>query len=95
MAQAVSKLDTAKRDKLGVEAEDITEGLRRFAEGALEGRYPAAAGVRALEVLAKLTGLFTERPDELQDRSVVFTYPVGHEPDSAYSLQLDRNLFGS
>ena len=92
VAQAISKLDTAKREELGVEAEDITEGLRQFAEGALEGRYPGSVGVRALEVLAKVTGLFSQPSDHLQDREVVFTYRVGDESKPAYSLQLDRDL---
>ena len=79
VAGAVSKLDVVKRDRLGVEAEDVAEGLRRFADGALEGRYPAAAGVRALEVLAKLTGLFVERSERLEPAPVVFKLSLGGE----------------
>jgi hypothetical protein len=51
--------------------------LRRFAEGGLDGRYPASVGVRALEVLAKISGLIVDRSASLVETQVAYTLDLG------------------
>jgi hypothetical protein len=78
----VIELDDRKRVLAGVDAAWIVAGLKEYAEGGLSGKYPPGVGVRALEALARVSGLFVDRST------------VEHTGEVVYTLMLDRTLEG-
>lgn len=78
VAATISKALEERRAGLTVDSAFIIDGLTRFAEGALEGRFPASAGVRALSELARLGGLY--RPViETTEETVTIRFDLGGE----------------
>ena len=78
VADLVMKLDSEKRDDLGITAASIVAELNRFIDGAFAKKFPASVGMRGVELKAKLAGLLVERVEE--------TVAV------VYTLKLDRDL---
>ena len=80
VAQMVARLDEEKSEELGISRRLVVQRAEHFIEGAMAGDYPGNVGMRALELEAKLLGLFGERSEHTDQAEVV------------YRLKFDRDL---
>lgn len=80
IAQLVDRLDAEKSGELGVSASYVAAGFKWYHEEAMAGRVPPAVGVKSLEGLAKLMGMFVQRSE------------VEHSGRVEYTLTLDDGL---
>ncbi len=69
----VAKLDAVTAEELGISKLWIMSKLKILVEGAMVGEYPATVGVRALESLAKMSGLLVERSESVSKELKVIT----------------------
>jgi len=76
----ILELDADKRVEAGVDAAWAIDELKWYHEEAKVGRVPASVGVRALEALVKVSGLFVDRSR------------VEHTGNVVYTLHLDADL---
>ena len=81
VSDAVAELDAVSAEELGVTKLWLMLTAKRFVDGAAAGEIPATVGVRALEFLAKMSGLLVERSVSESTELKVITLTFDKELD--------------
>ena len=81
VSDAVAELDAVSAEELGVTKLWLMSTAKRFVDGAAAGEIPATVGVRALEFLAKMSGLLVERSVSESTELKVITLTFDKELD--------------
>lgn len=77
VASLIAELQRQKAAELGVtHAELVTEALR-YHELAMTGDAPMSAGIRGLDLAARLLGAFAPQRHEIEERKVVVKMDLG------------------
>ena len=81
VSDAVAELDAVSAEELGVTKLWIVSTAKTLVERSLAGEIPATVGVRALEFLAKMSGLLVERSVSESTELKVITLTFDKELD--------------